>query len=180
MGISYNCIEYFTHGNGARPFKVVTSGMHLEVYTQGGYSCDCPEDECICDCNNFYQNKVCEYDCMRVFIGKSPRNTMTEFSGGYGPEFDGNSILALLSNENKYKYVYIGDEIYTFEIDDEIVLYLSHVGNNDVPYPYGITSIGDYVFMIECTIMKFEPYIYYYDSNYGENDVVKFNKLEVF
>ena len=41
-----------------------------------------------------------------VFIGKSPVNAMTTFSGGHGPRFDGNSVL--LKRENDY--VFVGDE----------------------------------------------------------------------
>ena len=60
---------------------------------------------------------------------------MTEYSGGYGDEFDGNSILVHIS-ENKY--VYIGSSIYSFESQAKIIRYISPVGNSDVPYPYAI------------------------------------------
>ena len=41
-----------------------------------------------------------------VFIGKSPVNAMTTFSGGHGPRFDGNSILL----KREKDYVFVGDE----------------------------------------------------------------------
>ena len=40
----------------------------------------------------------------RVFIGKSPKNKMTEFSGGYGPDENGNTIL-LDMGENIYVFM---------------------------------------------------------------------------
>ena len=43
-----------------------------------------------------------------------------------------------MTPRSRYKYVYIGSEIYEFESHDPIKQYESPVGNNGVPYPYGI------------------------------------------
>ena len=40
---------------------------------------------------------------------------MTNFSGGYGPKFDGNSILLQIDSN---KYVFVGHNLYEFKIDD--------------------------------------------------------------
>ena len=59
-------------------------------------------------------------------------------------EYQGNSILL----ETKDNYVYIGTEIYEFNIDDEVINYYSPVGNNDVPYPIAIGNENVY-FMLD-------------------------------
>lgn len=73
---------------------------------------------------------------VKIFIGKSPKIPMTEFSGGYGRSFDGNTILIQLTT---YKYIYIGNhEIYTFTTPNKDIIktYISPVGNNSVSYPF--------------------------------------------
>lgn len=166
--------KYFIHDNGGNPFYVWVNNLHLTIYKQGDLECGCPVDECECAYELFFQKLVAEYDCERIFIGKSPKNAMTEHSGGFGQEYDGNSILALLSvDDGKYKYLYIGSEIYTVETDLEIVLYLSHVGNNDVPYPYGINTNGEYILFLEQAIVyPISPYNLYYDDE-DTDDLVK-------
>lgn len=54
-----------------------------------------------------------------------------------GKKSIGNTILVEVS---KHKYIYIGNEIYSFETTEDIKSYYSPIGNNDVPYPY---AIGD-------------------------------------
>lgn len=48
---------------------------------------------------------------LKVFIGQSIKNQMTEYSECYGLHYDGNSILLQVENN---KYVYIGDSIFEF------------------------------------------------------------------
>ena len=88
-------LKYFIHDNGGRPFCVWVNDLHLTIYKQGGLECNCPEDECECAYELFYQDFVAEYDCQRIFIGKSPKNAMTEHSGGFGPDYDGNRLLTV-------------------------------------------------------------------------------------
>ncbi len=47
-----------------------------------------------------------------VFVGKSPKNRMTIFSGGYGSKFIGNTILVDVKNN---EYVFISNIIYKFK-----------------------------------------------------------------
>ena len=104
----------------------------------------------------------------KVFVGLSPKNEMTKFSGGYGRKFDGNSILVNTENNN---YVYIGSEIFSFNSLSEIVEYVSPVGNNDVPYPYTVDVQGNIYLMLEKVILLNgmeklvgeDPYQYYYE-----------------
>ena len=65
------------------------------------------------------------------------KNEFTKFGGGYGPEFDGNSILIHV-HENEY--IFVGHRIFSFRPAFPIVDFKSPVGNNDVPYPYALAS----------------------------------------
>lgn len=122
---------YFIHDNRDRPFKVqIENDNIIYVYKKDGY--DEEKGKYTYDLNPY-----ATFDTTKIFIGKSPFNKMTEYSGGYGPEFDGNTILF----ESKInEYVHIGSEIFSFETKYPIKEYISPVGNNDVPYPYAIDT----------------------------------------
>ena len=97
---------------------------------------------------------------------------MTEYSEGYGPEEDGNTILLHMGNN---EYIYIGARIFSFKSLNPIVSFISLIGNNDVPYPYAIDDKGNIYMLIEDVIIKFNdkikkqmkeydnPYDYYYN-----------------
>lgn len=126
---------YYTHDNGGRPYKVVIENdKKVIVYKSIGY--DHGKEKTLYD-----KNPIITFDAKKVFIGKSPLNGMTEFSGGHGPEFDGNSILLELKPN---EYVCIGSDIFSFETKCEIKEYVSPVGNNDVPYPFAIDKQNNY------------------------------------
>ncbi|ARF10518.1 hypothetical protein Hokovirus_2_45 [Hokovirus HKV1] len=141
--------KYLTHDNGGRSFLVYVNNtikkVHIfkfpeDKYYLGENIFKFPEDKYYLGENKFYAiysfiKKIAEYKVIDIFIGKSPLNPMTEFSGGHGKAFDGNSILLKI---NKDKYVYIGESIYEFKTNDNIIKYYSPVGNNDVPYPFAI------------------------------------------
>lgn len=145
---------YYTHDNGGRPFKVEINGDNIKISKANYHSYD----------NWDYEGSFLEYNAEEVFIGKSPKNKMTEFSGGHGSNFDGNSILLKMSDD---KYIYIGESIFSFKPLGKIVQYMSPVGNSDVPYPYAIDEERNFYLMIEGVIVKGvplgeEPYDYYY------------------
>lgn len=152
---------YYIHDNGTNTFKVGVNKNEIIIYHKKH------EDWTI-----FKTLK--KFD--KVFIGKSPKNKMTTFSKGFGKKFDGNSILVEIS---KNIYLFIGLFIYAFTVkDDEIVKYVSPVGNNDFPYPYAIGKNKTYL-MIEKVCIKNEyltkedlkaPYDKYYhtDKQAGE------------
>jgi len=111
-----------------------------------------------------------EYFPLAVFIGKSPVNDMTLFSGGHGPKFDGNSILIKIDH---LTYVFIGESIFSFTSYSEIINYVSPVGNSDVPYPYAVDDHDRYYLMIEDVVIQDvpsehsdRPYEYYYERHY--------------
>lgn len=79
---------------------------------------------------------------------------------------DGNTILLQLNNGNEY--MYIGGEIYTFTTSDNIIDYISPIGNNDVPYPYAIGTQNVYLmigykFIDKTKVCCDDPYKDYYD-----------------
>jgi hypothetical protein len=155
------------HDNGGRPFEVLVDKNGVAVYkevTSADYSDDSEEDE-----GSYYDTPSFVFlNPAKVFVGNSPDNEMTRFSGGYGKEFDGNSILVNTEDNN---YVYIGSEIYSFKSIAKIVEYVSPVGNNDVPYPYAIDVEGNVYLLLEKVALlngkskiKEDPYQYYYNT----------------
>ena len=91
---------------------------------------------------------------------------MTNLSKGYGPKFNGNSILLQIDSN---KYVFVGHNIYEFKIDDTINEYYSPVGNSFVPYPVALGSKNNY-FMLDKT----------YVSNDKFKDLSKKNKIDLY
>ena len=140
---------YETHFNGGRPFKVEIKDNNVNITNQ--------EDT----------SKVYTYNNVnKIWIGESPKTSVTEFGGGYGENFLGNSILLEIDDE----CVFIGHTIFKFKPLSKINFYLSEVGNNDVPYPYAIDYEGNYYLMLDNIIIlepgKLEdPYNYYYKNN---------------
>ena len=120
--------------------------------------------------NPFFQDAV-----EKVFVGKSPLNEMTRFSGGHGPRFDGNSILLKKKGGD---YIFVGHEVYAFRAS-EIVDFVSPVGNSSVPYPYAVDVEGRYILFIEHVVMPRpgktgkmddDPYRVYYDMRFDQCD----------
>lgn len=177
VSLPKNAKSYLIHDNGGRPFKVV-----IYKSTSNKQIVDIYKIDDILNNKLTYNTKIISYIPTKIFIGKSPKNEMTSFSAGYGPKFDGNSILLCL-NDKTNEYVYIGEEIYSFKAKNTIKTYVSPVGNNDVPYPYAIDNSNNYYLMTENTIINMnnisdkkilnDPYEYYYN-----NEVQKQLKLQ--
>lgn len=150
---------YLIHDNGCRPFKVVINNKDISIFKENGYNNT--TDEIIYSIKPIINLK----NITNIFIGKSIENEMTKFSGGYGHQFDGNSILVNIKDN---RYIYIGSEIFSFYSFSEIIDYKSPVGNSDVPYPYAIDKLNNYYLMIEDVVIKKnnefkDPYDYYYN-----------------
>jgi len=138
--------------------------------------------------------KVLSFIPKQIFVGHSPLIRVTEFSGGHGPDFLGNSILLYLGSigsagSKKYKYVFIGHVISIFETDEPIINYVSPVGNSDVPYPYAETENKIYL-MIENVFVFKEDLNTEEDTQIAEdtgeliwdpyyNDAVEYHKFEM-
>lgn len=122
---------YYTVYNDDRPYLVYVSKPkdHILVMQR-------PDDVESIERTEYTKLVENIHNPLKIWIGNSPKMPMTEFSGGYGKKRKGNTILAQLS---KYKYMYIGNpEIYRFTTPkrDEIVKYISPIGNNEVPYAF--------------------------------------------
>ena len=139
--------HYLIHDNGSRPYCVIIkSNNEFAIYKRNNNTNT--------NTNNFdeYNIKILPFSiAKKIFIGKSLKNSMTDFSLGYGPEFDGNSILVEL-NDNEY--MFIGSKIYYFTSLTPIITFVSSVGNNDVPYPYAIDTNNNYYFFLDYAILK--------------------------
>lgn len=161
-------LSFLIHDNGGRPFKVNITVRYkesdfVEIYKQ-------MED----DCDSYYSVPFLTFNAKKIFIGESPINRTTKFSGEYGEKFYGNSILIQIDNDignSSNKYVFIGYEICEFETKSKIINFVSPVGNNDVPYPYAIDKEGYYYLLMDNVKLKIpdkydemDPYNYYYSA----------------
>ena len=145
------------HYNGDTPFIVEINENQVHIYSNHG--------------KNHGNTLVLKQNAKTIFIGKSPKNKMTTFSGGHGPDFLGNSILLEL-DDNQYEF--IGKTIFSFVSLARIVEFVSPVGNNDVPYPYAIDIDGNIYLLIESVVLlkgnkvaeedEEDPYSYYYNK----------------
>lgn len=156
---------YLIHDNGGRPYQVEVDNNAVRVYpiTDNGYSAI----------------SIYGVNAEKVFIGDSIKNEMTEYSGGYGPDFDGNSILVKVVGNNQY--VWIGNRgIQQFQTKAPIVEYVSPVGNSDVPYPFAKDVNGNYYLLFVDTMVKNLPSKYISDPNdfYFDNHIIIGNEYE--
>jgi hypothetical protein len=159
---------YYTHDNGIRPYKIIIHKDSTNIDIYYNYS------------NNNY-DLLLNYTTNKIWIGESPLSEMTEFGGGHGENFLGNSILIELENN---KYIFIGHIIFSFTPQNKIIKYMSEVGNNDVPYPYAVDSNNNYYLIIEEIILKNipkdfndNPYYYYYNNKDKYGDILGINEL---
>jgi len=126
-------VSFLIHDNGGRPFqvnltkttysvyrqsKVVEQGKNWAFYTG-------PYDKAIIKPTSY----------LNVYVGRDPN---------YGKKFDGNSILVRITPRT---FVFIGQEIIKFNINDTIVGYKSPIYGSDVAYPYAMGSKNTYLFI---------------------------------
>lgn len=134
---------YLTHNNGGRPYLVSIDRDRFTVHaipSRTHYILD--KDVSRHDGRNhwmYIDPIIPRTKYIKIWIGRSPKNKMTKFSGGFGRLFNGNSILIQISDT---KYMFVGQEIFEFHTKYPIVSFLSPVGNNDVPYPFAIDQAG--------------------------------------
>ena len=115
--------KYQIHDNFARPFEVSVDGNTVSI-VKGKYNESKDEYD--------YNKEVKVYTVDNIWIGKSSGPPHADHSKAQAKLFVGNSILLQIA---KKRYVYIGDSIYEFDMEDEVEKYFSLIGNNDVPYP---------------------------------------------
>ena len=174
--------ECITLDNGGSPFKVIirpsdASFGRFESATRDGtselYSVEVYIRKAGDTDQKPYNVQVYSCNATQVFIGKSPKIPMTKFSGGWGPKFDGNSVLVRVT-EPGFKYVFIGESVFEFTAEAQITDFVSPVGNSAVPYPWAVDTDGRYYLMIENAVFKptdndseqspaDDPYMYFYN-----------------
>lgn len=140
---------YLTHANMGRPYLVDLKGKEAFIYRDTSkYN----EDDIDIGKEGPY-DKFITYAFEKAFVGESPKNKMTKFSGGFG--LTGNSILLYIGEQNeKHRYVFIGDQIYEFSTNRRIKSFLSPVGNSDVPYPTAMDGKNVYFFLDRVYVEK--------------------------
>ena len=140
---------YITLDNGGQPFLVAIKGKTVKIFIIK------PDIKIIFGFElkpYHYTHLIKEYQVEKVFIGKSPKNESTIYSGGFGKKWDGNSVLLELPNN---KYVFIGTEIYEFSTKDKIISFISPVRNNLVPYPTALSQDNAF-FMLDKNYVPIE------------------------
>ncbi|AGF84841.1 hypothetical protein QJ854_gp941 [Moumouvirus goulette] len=134
---------YYTHDNGHRPFQVIISNNKSIKIIVRKYD-DCSDNDT--DDNNDYSDNDLDNNLdNNLDSNEESKNykiivvKIDKFIGywyGYDSSINqmhGNTILIKITTN---QYMYIGPEIYEFEThNDEIIDYVSPVGNSDVPYP---------------------------------------------
>ena len=135
--------HYDVHDNGGRPFRVVLHGSTVSIYKGQG---DPIQGDLI------YDILVKTIHAKKVYVGKSTGlPTGADHKPGEAKWFVGNSILVHVS-ENQY--VFIGHDIYEFQMDDEVDSYFSLVGRNDVPYPVLLGTDNVYFMLDHCYVPR--------------------------
>lgn len=131
-----SCIRKVQHDlskrRKARVFRTLDNGGHaFEVRIQ-------PDQHVtVWRASHQKQQPVFDQRVAQVFIGHSPLNRMTAYSGGYGAKRDGNAVLLRIARTS-LRYLFVGDIVFTFVAKHPITRFVSPVGNSSVPYPYAV------------------------------------------
>jgi hypothetical protein len=116
--------------NGARPYRVYVDGSTVSIYIGK-------------------MNSDFTYDYDKLFRTIKVKQVHV---GGKKSQL-GNSILIHVSGN---KYLYIGHEIYEFQMEDTVDTYFSIVGNSDVPYPVLLGTENAYFMLDRCYVPRTE------------------------
>lgn len=133
---------YYTHDNGGRPFKIEVKNKKAFISMY---------DTKLSKTKDFYKPKI-EISFINIFIGSK-----------------GSSVLLQIKSDKKdrYKYLFIGHNIFSFYTMEKIQKYYSPIGNNDVPYPFVLSKTKIYL-MLESVFFDLnnswakKPYDWYY------------------
>ncbi len=124
--------SYDIHDNGARPFRVIVDGATVSIY-------GAKRDE---------KGRVIDGFDKWIRTIKAKKVHL----GGKKSEL-GNSILVHVSGNT---YLYIGHEIYEFQMEDTVDDYFSLIGNSDVPYPVLLGTENAYFMLDHCYVPRTE------------------------
>lgn len=170
---------YYTNDEGSTPFKVVVNINQTIIYKEKILG------------SNDYNLFVQKYEPIEVYIGNSNINILYD-----NDKYEGNCILLKVINNKKqcnnnnviynnvidnnvihnnhYKYVYIGHNVYEFNIENNDTFeYFYSVVDDDISYPIllgkkNIYFLLDYVYIPKIYFPKHvnieDSYNYYYES----------------
>lgn len=167
------------HDNGGVPFIVEITDDAIYIYSNSNSNSTHSEDDYKTVKGELLYQTPFPYE--KVWIGDNDLNHDNYTEKDIYP---GNSILVHLSGNT---YMYIGSEIYNFDVEegDHIVSYFSPVGNNDVPYPYAIGEKMIY-FMLEQKVVpidsfdiKSDCYRQFYDQYEDNQDMSNFRDVKL-
>jgi hypothetical protein len=134
--------KYFTYDSGEKSFLIYIK--------QNNVSTSELSDKFIVyiykkNLDNIYNILVSHFIALKIFIGKTPIIKMSKYSTSSGKNFDGNTILLLLNDNN---YVFISDNnIQKFTTDNDKILKFYSFIINDSPHPLAIGKKHFYFFL---------------------------------
>ena len=133
-------MKYDILDNGGYPYSVDIKEKKVDIYYNNHY-----EDTEALDAEPSPPFVILELKPKEIFIGKSFKTKITEFSEGYGIKEDGNTCLFGMG---KNKYIFINRHVCEFKALAKIIYFTSPIGNSGVPYPYAIDEKGNYYFFM--------------------------------
>ena len=138
--------SYKTLDNGGHPFRVeVTAEKKVTVWKIEYDQDDDGDVEAHGEEPDEQEVLLLSVQASKVFVGTSPENACTKFSAGFGPEWDGNSVIFQKADETDSvfcEYYFVGVDFFKFSTISPIVYFTSPVGNNAVPYPWAQGHAG--------------------------------------
>lgn len=141
---------YFTLYDGREKYLIYRKNNRINIYEKSEkyyfdsrYSIQKPNRTLW-----MYTKHLGEFNAKKIFIGKD--NATPEFSGR---NFYGNSILLKI---DRGKYMFVGHEIYNFEIPmcDEIIDFVSPIGKNMFSYPVAMGNKCLYFMLSKTYVYK--------------------------
>jgi hypothetical protein len=195
--LNTNISEYYVHDVWDRPFKVTINKNTISIYKSTGLEM---HDYASLALNENITERKIKYDYeslpiltlipLGIFIGEydptddHKQNYREQYDANY---FKGNSILLDMgSNE----YIFIGQQIYSFESFGKIMYFNSPVEHTDMPLPYAIDEFNNIYLMLDYMVIMNNkdvdinkvlqnPYCYYnYDIlEYVSNKIYEKDKM---
>ena len=139
---------YYIHNNGGRRFRVEVSGKTVKIYH--GSPEKLPDGTIDYDTME-YNDLVKKLTVKEIYVGQSPCIPAADACGAFAK---GNTLLLHVSHNT---YMYVGETIYEFTMDDKVDKYYSLIGNNDAPYPVLLGTKNVY-FMLDHEMMPREAF----------------------
>jgi len=137
---------FLTHFNYERVFRVEVNGFTIKIYKHTFEALQ-NNEKCF-----ILELKTHKY----IYVGFKPDDPYDKF-------YIGNTLLIKISDT---KYMFVGEIIYIFDLDETILAYSSNVIRGQ-PFPYFITSKYCYLLLDHVRIpldYDGDPYEYYYNN----------------